>query len=130
MAATNTRTDTSRLPTRTTSSTSPTTAVTSASAPSDDSTSTSSDDSPSTATKPGLKFLFDKYKLTQKSIAELEAAVESDIKAILVNYGAGPYRFDGKLVKIKKRDYKNEKGEITSTKYFFTGIGDEIQDVG
>lgn len=126
MAATNTRPDTSRLPTRKPAETS---ALGGESSPPTSSSTVASSDELAVA-KPALKFLFDKYKLTQKSIAELEAAVESDIKAILTNYGAGPYRFDGKLVKIKKRDYKNEKGEVTSTKYFFTGIGDEIQDVG
>jgi hypothetical protein len=80
--------------------------------------------------KPALKFLFDKYKLTKKSIEELEVGLEKDIKAIVDNYGSGPYRFDGKLVKIKKRDYKDADGKVSSTKYFFTGIGDEIQDVG
>jgi hypothetical protein len=73
------------------------------------------------------KKLFEAYEKQAQSVTKAEALLEdakakrsSTIKAIYEKVGAGPFRWGGKVLVVRKR------GET----FFFKSQGDEVEEIG
>ena len=68
----------------------------------------------------------------EKARQELEAAMASRsviVKGILEKFGAGPFRFQGRLLKAQSRKSTDDDGNVTAMTFFFKSLGEEVQDV-
>lgn len=80
------------------------------------------------------KPLVEAYNRSDEELTTIRQALETAIakrtetvKAIVAAVGPGPHEFNGKVVKARKRDTKDEQGVVISTTWFFYSIGDEVQ---
>ena len=89
------------------------------------------------AKKPSnAKVLFQNYQAKDDAVQAARKALESAmgersaaVLAIQSSLGAGPFEWAGKVVKVAKRDMKDDEEKVTGTTYFFRGIGDSVQKI-
>jgi hypothetical protein len=81
--------------------------------------------------------LFERYQAENNKVETLKKQLEdalilrsAAVKAISDNYGVGAFRWQGALLKIFKRESKDDTGNIVSTNYHFREIAQGIDDVG
>ena len=94
-----------------------------------------------------LKSSFDAYSKYEKAVNDAKEALEkataarsASIQAIFEIGGAGPFKFDGRFLKVVKRENRAEPtdqqkkdgkpGDLISTNYFFRGNSDDVQEIG
>lgn len=82
------------------------------------------------------KELFQAYQAAEDKLNEAERVREecfdarsATVKAIHAAMGAGPFQWNGKTMKITKRDTKDENDNVVGTSWFFRSIGDEVQKI-
>lgn len=81
--------------------------------------------------------LFEAYQTAEGKLEAAEKAKDAafeartaTVKAIYDKLGAGPFEWNGKTVKIFKRDSKDENDQVIGTSWFFRSIGEEVQKIG
>lgn len=86
--------------------------------------------------KADIKSLFVAYQASDDAVTaakEALAAAMADrsvkVQAIQKAAGSGPFQWNGKTVKLTKRETKNDEGIATGVTYFFKSLGDEIMKI-
>ena len=89
--------------------------------------------------KTGAKTLFLAYQKKDDQVQAARKALEvamversACVEVIKKELGEGPFEWQGKVMKVSKRDVKEGEGDdekVTGTTFFFRGIVDSVQKV-